>query len=37
MSCKIVIPNGDDVPWQVMELMDRMGVDYWVVETEVVA
>ena len=37
MSCKIVIPNGDDVTWEVLHLMDRMGIEYWVVETEVVA
>ena len=37
MSYKIVIPNGDDVPWKVIDLLDRMGIEYLYVDNEEVS
>ena len=34
MGYKIVIPSGQDVPWQVTELITKMGVEYWIVEDD---
>jgi len=34
MKTKMIIPNAQDVPWQVTELMTRMGVEYYTIEDD---
>ena len=34
MKTKMIIPNAQDVPWQITELMRKMDVEYWIVEDD---
>lgn len=34
MADKIVIPSGQVVPWQVIDLLERLGVEWYVVEDD---
>ena len=34
MSEKLVIPSGQVVPYQVIDLLDRLGIEWYIVEDD---